>query len=84
MAKIRFAPESDIRLDELPRDIRWRMHKVFDRLEKWPAVSGLKPLRHGLKGHWRLRTGDFRVVFRIVRDEVWIVRIDHRKDVYED
>jgi mRNA-degrading endonuclease RelE of RelBE toxin-antitoxin system len=47
-------------------------------------LSGAKPLRHGLKGHYRIRTGDFRIVFRAVADEVWIVRIEHRKDVYED
>ena len=84
MATVRFAPESDIRLELLPRDIQYRMHGIFDRLEKWPQVSGAKPLRHDLAGHYRIRTGDFRVLFRVVGDDVWIVRIDHRKDVYED
>lgn len=84
MAKVRFAPESDIRLDSLPRDIQYRMHAIFDRLAKWPEVSGAKPLRHELQGHYRIRTGDFRVLFRVVGGDVWIVRIDHRKDVYKD
>ncbi|MFI5379257.1 MAG: type II toxin-antitoxin system RelE/ParE family toxin [Tepidisphaerales bacterium] len=56
----------------------------MDRLERWPDTSGAKPLRGGLKGHFRIRTGDFRIMFRVVADEVWIVRIEHRKDVYED
>ena len=84
MARVRFAPESDIQLELLPRDIQHRMHGIFDRLEKWPEVSGAKPLRHELKGLYRIPTGDFRVLFRVVGGDVWIVRIHHRKDVYED
>jgi mRNA-degrading endonuclease RelE of RelBE toxin-antitoxin system len=34
--------------------------------------------------HYRIRSGDFRVLFHVVADELWIVRIEHRKDVYED
>jgi len=30
-----------------------------------------------------LRVGDYRVVFKIVGNEVWIFGIIHRKDVYE-
>ena len=71
-------------MEGLPRVIRYRLHDVVDRLERLPNTSGAKPLRHGLKGHFRIRTGDFRVVFRVVGDEVWIVRINHRRDVYED
>ena len=84
MAKVVLTPEADQQMQELPRVIRYRLHDVVDRLEHWPDVSGAKPLRHGLKGHYRIRTGDFRVMFRVVADEVWIVRIEHRKDVYED
>jgi len=29
-----------------------------------------------------LRVGDYRVVFKIVKEEIWILAIIHRKDVY--
>ncbi len=83
MARVLLTAEADRQMQGLPRMIRYRLHNVVDRLERWPAVSGAKPLRYGLKGHFRIRTGDFRIVFRVVGDEVWIVRIEHRKDVYE-
>jgi mRNA-degrading endonuclease RelE of RelBE toxin-antitoxin system len=51
--------------------------------ERWPEVSGAKPMRGDLAGHWRIRTGDWRVLFQ-VRADVIIVRIDHRSRVYED
>jgi mRNA interferase RelE/StbE len=84
MAKVLLTPEADEQMRTLPRVIRYRLHDVVDRLERWPDVSGAKPLRHTLKGHYRVRTGDFRILFRVTGDEVWIVRIEHRKDVYED
>jgi mRNA-degrading endonuclease RelE of RelBE toxin-antitoxin system len=84
MAKVLLMPEADRQMQNLPRVIRYRLHDVVGRLERWPQTSGAKPLRHGLKGHYRIRTGDFRVMFRVVGEEVWIVRIEHRKDVYED
>ncbi|MES2504791.1 MAG: type II toxin-antitoxin system RelE/ParE family toxin [Myxococcota bacterium] len=44
-----------------------------------------KPLRYSLKGHRRLRVGDYRVVYRIEpqNQTVVIIAIKHRKDIYE-
>jgi mRNA interferase RelE/StbE len=84
MVRVLLTPEANIQMQALPRVIRYRLHDVVDRLERWPVVSGAKPLRHELKGYYRIRTGDFRVVFRVVGEEVWMVRIEHRKDVYEE
>ena len=55
-----------------------------DRLEVDPVSFG-KPLRYSLKGHRRLRAGDYRIVYRINEEKmiVVIVAVDHRKDIYE-
>ncbi|MFN3476352.1 MAG: type II toxin-antitoxin system RelE family toxin [Candidatus Methylomirabilales bacterium] len=42
------------------------------------------PLRGTLKGYWKLRIGDYRVVGKIVGSEVWIFGVLHRKRIYED
>ena len=84
MAKVVLTPAANQQMVELPRTISHRVYGVLLRLKYWPQVSGTKPLRHELQGHYRIRTGDYRILFRVVADEVWIVRIDHRKDVYED
>jgi len=72
--------------DQLPVVVRDRVAGVFDRLRRWPEVSGAKPLRGRLKGHWRVRTGDWRVVFRVAEAErlIRVTRVDNRRDVYED
>ena len=67
----------------LPSPIQKRVRDVFARLADWPAVSGAKPLRRELKGCFRVRVGDWRVLFRPQGDTVTIFRIDNRRDVYE-
>ncbi|MBI5344466.1 MAG: type II toxin-antitoxin system RelE/ParE family toxin [Deltaproteobacteria bacterium] len=36
-----------------------------------------------LKGYWKLRVGDYRVVYKISGNEVLVLGIIHRRDVYE-
>ena len=57
---------------------------VETRLILDPVGFG-KPLRYSLKGHRRLRVGNYRIVYRIEAKEnkVIIIAIKHRKDIYE-
>ena len=56
---------------------------IEDRLKKQPEIYG-KPLQRTLKGYWKLRVGEFRVVFKIFGNELRIYGIIHRKRVYRD
>ena len=44
--------------------------------------AGRKPLRGAFAGYWRLRIGDYRVVYRMIREEivVLVIKIGIRKD----
>ncbi len=56
---------------------------IEDKLTLDPVVFG-KPLQYSLKGCRRLRVGDYRIIFQIEDNKtVLIVKIGHRKDVYE-
>jgi mRNA-degrading endonuclease RelE of RelBE toxin-antitoxin system len=63
--KVEITPEAYEQSQELSEPIYSRVMSIVERLEKWPAVSGAKPLRHGLTGRYRIRTGDYRVQFRV-------------------
>ena len=52
------------------------------KLTKEPSLYG-KPLRRSLKGYFKLRVGDYRVVFCIEGKRVKIFVIAHRSVVYE-
>ena len=70
-------------LEHLPGTIQERVLDVVERLEHWPQVSGIKALTGDWRGHSRIRTGDYRVVFKVLPDRIVVVRVAHRKEVYE-
>jgi len=41
------------------------------------------PLRKNLKGYWKVRVGDYRIVYKVKKNEVLILAVIHRKNVYE-
>lgn len=55
---------------------------IETRLGNEPTRYG-KPLSGSLKGYWKLRVGDVRVVFKIAKNELLILGIINRKMVYE-
>jgi mRNA interferase RelE/StbE len=82
MAKVTVTPEAAAEFGALPRPIQTRIVHLVDRLRHWPDVSGAKPLRGPLSGRYRLRTGDYRVQFRVEGEEVRIEKIGHRDRFY--
>jgi mRNA interferase RelE/StbE len=77
---------SEVKTKDVPplnRDVRKRIQRAIEsRLTAEPQRYG-EPLRRTLKGYWKLRVGDYRVVFRIVKNEIWIFGIMHRRDIYQ-
>ncbi|MBA3312610.1 MAG: type II toxin-antitoxin system RelE/ParE family toxin [Planctomycetota bacterium] len=84
MADVTLTDDAIEGFDRLPVRIKARVATVFDRLAKWPEISGAKPLRGELAGCYRVRTGDYRVQFRVEGDLVIVERIGHRDGFYED
>jgi mRNA-degrading endonuclease RelE of RelBE toxin-antitoxin system len=82
VAKVVLTDEAAAGLEALSNPIHGRVLKLLIRLEKWPAVSGAKPLRGGLAGSFRLRTGDYRIQFRPTAGVVIVDRIGHRDGFY--
>jgi mRNA-degrading endonuclease RelE of RelBE toxin-antitoxin system len=85
MATVVLTPDAVQDIAGLPAPIIARMDRLVGRLQHWPDVSGAKPLRGDLAGKYRLRTGDYRLQFRIehVRKVVKVKRVVKRKTVEE-
>jgi mRNA interferase RelE/StbE len=83
MAAVRLTAEAYEQQQELPKLILARVLKLLKRLERWPEVSGAKPLTGELAGWYRLRTGDYRLRFRVQGETVIVDKIGHRSDFYE-
>ena len=84
MAIVQVTTEAREQARRLPKPIRDLFAKCLERLRRWPAVSGAKPLKGNLAGWYRLRMSDYRVRFRVEGDVVIVDKIGHRKDIYED
>ena len=68
---------------ELNNDILKRIKTAIEtRLLTAPEKHGL-PLRKTLKGYWKLRVGDYRIVYWIVKGEIHVLAMCHRSKVYK-
>jgi mRNA interferase RelE/StbE len=54
---------------------------IEERLMTNPEIYG-KPLRRTLKGYWKMRVGEYRVIFKVVEKKIMVFGIINRKDVY--
>lgn len=79
---IRFTPSAAKAIRKLDPEIRRRVRRALELLTEEPERG--KPLQLTLKGLRSWRTGDFRIVYRIVerRIEVIVIAVGHRRDVY--
>lgn len=70
-------------LHKIPADAKSRIRKAIEtRLPDDPVLAG-KPLRQSLKGHRKLRVGDWRIIYRIDKRDIIILKIGHRREVYQ-
>ncbi|HWB52925.1 MAG TPA: type II toxin-antitoxin system RelE/ParE family toxin [Tepidisphaeraceae bacterium] len=84
MASVRITKEAEKQLEGLPAGILPRMYGLIERLNRWPEVSGAKPLKGNRSGQYRLRTGDYRMIVRPVGDVVFVLEVGNRRDIYEE
>jgi mRNA-degrading endonuclease RelE of RelBE toxin-antitoxin system len=42
-----------------------------------------KPLAYNKAGLWSLRVGSWRIIFALRGEEIWVLRIGHRSEVYD-
>ena len=81
---VRLTAAAQRELTELNEPLVSRITGILERLNNWPTVSGVKPLRGKLAGRFRIRTGDYRVQFYIGGNAVIVEKIGHRDGFYEE
>ena len=71
-------------LKSMPANIKERIRKAIEtRLAKDPILSG-QPLRQSLKGHRKLRVGDWRIIYKVGLHNIVVLKIGHRREVYQE
>lgn len=71
-------------IPRIPSEWRLKIRRAIEnRLTIHPDLYG-KPLRRSLKGYRKLRVGDYRIVFRMEKNKVRVLIIQHRSVVYRE
>ena len=81
--RIEATPAARRDLAALPRDVLKRIDVRILALAENPYPQGAKKLEGG-KGFFRIRVGDYRIIYMVEhrRLVVLVVRVGHRRDVY--
>lgn len=71
-------------LRKLDRPAQRRVQAAIELLAAEPRPSGAKKLVGG-NGEWRVRTGDYRIVYEIHDNVllVLVVAVGHRREIYD-
>lgn len=82
--EVEFVKSAQKEVSKLPHQISLRITKAIYKLSMDPRKGHVRPMV-GTKS-WRLRVGDYRVVYDIADNKltILIIRVRHRKDVYRD
>jgi len=73
-------------LELLPKKTNEKIVLVIDALSENPRPQGCKKLKGEEEYLWRIRVGDYRIIYTI-EDSIKIIdirRIGHRRNIYEE
>lgn len=81
---ISIKPSALKELSKLPKAMVKKTEKAIDALAEEPRPVGVKKLKGADEDLYRIRVGDYRIIYSI-EDEIKIIdiiRIGHRKEIY--
>lgn len=83
---LRFHDDAEHELASLDRPVAERIAEKLRWLSDNADEVRHLPLRFPLTGLYKLRVGDWRVLYRLLNDErvVFVVSLGHRSEVYEE
>lgn len=81
---IRFHPDVYKQLQQLPRSVFPAVLDLILALVNEPRPRGVKKLVGGGGNDWRVRVGEYRVVYEIDdrAQRITVMRVAHRREVY--
>lgn len=80
MAELRFTRRALRDIRELSRDARRQIELALDQLIEDPTAGDR--LHGEWKGYWKLRTGDYRIIYRIIDDDVEVQHVRQQREAY--
>ncbi|MFC1622341.1 type II toxin-antitoxin system RelE/ParE family toxin [Patescibacteria group bacterium] len=80
--KVIISPKAEKSIIKLPKHVQLLIEKNLRKLSKDPNSIKKKKLRD-YKNIYRIRMGEYRLVFRVNKREIYVINIGHRGQIYE-
>lgn len=82
MHRLVYTVEAKDRIDRLDAHARRQIKEDLEKLAKDPTLG--KRLRHELSNFMSYRSGDYRILYKILHQEVivLVLTVGHRRDIY--
>ena len=81
--RIIFTKQAKKDVDALETAVKRQLHKRLVHLSTLANISTVaKKLHNTDLGEYRLRIGNYRLIFDLNKDAIVVLRVQHRKDVY--
>ena len=78
---ILYEKEALSELDKLESSISRRIIKKIDEMSENPSSCDIKKLK--ASSDYRLRVGDYRIIFELINNLIIILKVGHRQQIYE-
>ncbi len=80
--EVEITRKADKSISGLPGDIRRRVLNAISKLPNFPDDLDIKKL-HGLRGMYRVRIGDYRILISVERKKLVVINVLHRSKAYK-
>ncbi|MBN3927228.1 type II toxin-antitoxin system RelE/ParE family toxin [Nostoc sp. NMS4] len=83
--EVEFSRGAKKQFRKLPIDVQQRIQTKINELAIEPRPNGVKKLQ-GDDNSYRVRVGDYRVVYELADDVliITVIKVGHRSDIYKD
>jgi mRNA interferase RelE/StbE len=79
--QVRFTEDADEQLDRLPQRLQIRIvEKIEHYAQQRDPLAFAEPLTGSPR--YRFRVGDYRVIFEVLHDAIWVLAIKRRDEAY--
>jgi len=81
--KVLIMPSAERDLSGLDKSVARRIAQKLQVIEREGRIVGEVRRLTGQPPRFRLRVGDYRILFRVEMDKIMVYRISHRREAYE-
>ncbi|MCU0326370.1 MAG: type II toxin-antitoxin system RelE/ParE family toxin [Spirosomaceae bacterium] len=83
--KVIISNSAEKELSKLPKEVILKIKQKVIQLADNPFISGYKQLKGSQDKFYRIRVGNYRIIYSVQNNEliITIIKIGHRREIYD-